>query len=123
MDLRIGKRWRRASFALSSRPTSPSYDKRSKTSYPKPSCVRPLSLAPHSNQADERRRADLLVNFSRESVQNRLVASLYKESLFEDLLYEDEGLTAERTRVKSLLQAYKEAFSVRPLFLSLSVRG
>lgn len=54
--------------------------------------------------------ADLLVNFSRESVQNRLVASLYKESLFADLLYEDEGLTAERTRIKGLLQAYKEAF-------------
>lgn len=46
-------------------------------------------------------------------MQNRLVASLYKESLFEDLLYEDEGLTAERTRVKALLQAYKEAFAVR----------
>ncbi|KAM0752114.1 putative DNM1-dynamin-related GTPase [Meredithblackwellia eburnea MCA 4105] len=53
----------------------------------------------------------LLVNFSRESVQNRLVASLYKEALFADLLYEDEGLTAERTRVKALLQAYKEAFA------------
>lgn len=53
----------------------------------------------------------LLVNFSRESVQNRLVASLYKESLFPDLLYEDEGLTAERNRVRSLLQAYKEAFT------------
>ena len=44
-------------------------------------------------------------------MQNRLVASLYKESLFADLLYEDEGLTAERTRVKLLLQAYKEAFA------------
>ncbi|SGZ28603.1 BQ5605_C027g10385 [Microbotryum silenes-dioicae] len=53
----------------------------------------------------------LLVNFSRESVQNRLVASLYKESLFADLLHEDEALTAERTRIKGLLQAYKEAFS------------
>ncbi|GAA5898930.1 hypothetical protein JCM5296_004420 [Sporobolomyces johnsonii] len=52
----------------------------------------------------------LLVNFSRESVQNRLVASLYKESLFGDLLYEDEALTAERTRIKGLLQAYREAF-------------
>lgn len=57
-------------------------------------------------------RSDFLVNFSRESVQNRLVASLYKESLFADLLYEDEGLTAERTRIKSLLVAYKEAFAV-----------
>ncbi|ORY88161.1 Dynamin central region-domain-containing protein [Leucosporidium creatinivorum] len=51
-----------------------------------------------------------LVNFSRESVQNRLVSSLYKESLFDDLLYEDESLTAERNRVKALLEAYREAF-------------
>lgn len=47
-------------------------------------------------------------------MQNRLVASLYKDALFADLLYEDEGLTAERTRIKALLQAYKEAFTVRP---------
>ncbi|EST07195.1 Dynamin, GTPase domain protein [Kalmanozyma brasiliensis GHG001] len=53
----------------------------------------------------------LLVNFSRESVQNRLVASLYKETLFEELLYEDEGLTSERKRVKQLLDAYREAFN------------
>lgn len=54
----------------------------------------------------------LLVNFSRESVQNRLVAGLYKEDLFEELLYEDEGLTSERKRVKQLLDAYREAFNV-----------
>lgn len=59
------------------------------------------------------RGADLLVNFSRESVQNRLVASLYKENLFDELLHEDEALTAERTRIKNLLQAYREAFQVR----------
>lgn len=47
----------------------------------------------------------LLVNFSRESVQNRLVASLYRESKFDELLYEDENLTAERNRVKALLDA------------------
>ncbi|GAA6023584.1 hypothetical protein JCM10207_005723 [Rhodosporidiobolus poonsookiae] len=52
----------------------------------------------------------LLVNFSRESVQNRLVASLYKEGLFDELLHEDEALTAERTRIKNLLKTYKEAF-------------
>ncbi|GAA5866787.1 hypothetical protein JCM8547_003564 [Rhodosporidiobolus lusitaniae] len=52
----------------------------------------------------------LLVNFSRESVQNRLVASLYKEALFDELLHEDEALTAERTRIKGLLKAYREAF-------------
>jgi dynamin 1-like protein len=57
----------------------------------------------------------LLVNFSRESVQNRLVANLYKEGLFDELLHEDEALTAERTRIKNLLQAYKEAFQVRSL--------
>ncbi|TNY17892.1 Dynamin central region-domain-containing protein [Rhodotorula diobovata] len=54
--------------------------------------------------------ADLLVNFSRESVQNRLVASLYKDSLFDELLHEDEALTAERTRIQNLLRAYREAF-------------
>jgi len=58
------------------------------------------------------------VNFSRESVQNRLVASLYKDSLFSELLYEDEALTAERTRIKGLLKAYKEAFSVGFLCLA-----
>lgn len=54
----------------------------------------------------------LLINHSRESVQNRLVASLYKENLFDDLLYEDEGLTSERQRVKALLDSYKEGFRV-----------
>lgn len=66
--------------------------------------------------------ADLLVNFSRESVQNRLVASLYKDSLFDELLHEDEALTAERTRIQNLLRAYREAFQVRgvaPLSLPL----
>ncbi len=53
----------------------------------------------------------LLVNFSRETVQNRLVANLYKETLFPTLLEEDEGLTNERKRVMALLDAYKEAFN------------
>ncbi|EKM50730.1 uncharacterized protein PHACADRAFT_130199 [Phanerochaete carnosa HHB-10118-sp] len=51
-----------------------------------------------------------LVNHTSEHVQNRLVASLYKPDLFSDLLNEDEALVAERTRVKALLDAYKEAF-------------
>jgi dynamin 1-like protein len=54
----------------------------------------------------------LLINHSRDSVQTRLVESLYKESLFSDLLHEDEGLTAERARVKALLDSYKEGFKV-----------
>ncbi|KIJ65433.1 hypothetical protein HYDPIDRAFT_27440 [Hydnomerulius pinastri MD-312] len=51
-----------------------------------------------------------LVNYSTQQVQNRLVAALYKPELFADLLNEDEALVAERTRVKALLDAYKEAF-------------
>ncbi|KAF9233858.1 dynamin protein dnm1 [Melanogaster broomeanus] len=51
-----------------------------------------------------------LVNHSTQQVQNRLVATLYKPELFGELLSEDEGLVAERTRVKALLDAYKEAF-------------
>ncbi|WFD19668.1 dynamin GTPase [Malassezia caprae] len=54
----------------------------------------------------------LLVNYSRDSVQNRLVINLYKESMFEQLLHEDETLTKERQRVQALLNAYKEGFNV-----------
>ncbi|KAJ8487215.1 hypothetical protein ONZ45_g14418 [Pleurotus djamor] len=53
-----------------------------------------------------------LVNHTSQQVQNRLVASLYKPELFSDLLNEDEGVVAERTRVKALLDAYKEAFKI-----------
>lgn len=52
----------------------------------------------------------LLVNNTSQQVQNRLVAALYKPELFGDLLNEDEAVVAERTRVKALLDAYKEAF-------------
>jgi len=51
-----------------------------------------------------------LVNHTSQQVQNRLVSSLYKPDLFADMLNEDEALVAERTRVKALLDAYKEAF-------------
>jgi dynamin 1-like protein len=53
-----------------------------------------------------------LVNHTTQNVQNRLVASLYKPELFPDLLNEDEALVAERTRVKALLDAYKDAFKI-----------
>ena len=52
------------------------------------------------------------VNFSRDSVQQRLVTSLYKPDLFAELLYEDETLVTERARVKALLDAYREGFRV-----------
>ncbi|KAI9319035.1 Dynamin central region-domain-containing protein [Dichotomocladium elegans] len=54
----------------------------------------------------------LLVNFSRESVQNRLVAALYKEELFVDLLQEDENVAAEREKCKTMLDVYKQAFEI-----------
>ncbi|PIL30281.1 transporter [Ganoderma sinense ZZ0214-1] len=52
----------------------------------------------------------LLVNNTSQQVQNRLVAALYKPDLFGELLNEDEALVAERTRVKALLDAYRDAF-------------
>ena len=54
----------------------------------------------------------LLVNHTSQHIQNRLVSSLYKPELFGGLLCEDEGLVAERARVKALLGAYREAFGV-----------
>lgn len=54
----------------------------------------------------------LLVNFSKESAQNRLVSELYKESLFDELLFEDENLAQERAKCKQMLDTYKEAAKV-----------
>ncbi|KAH9958840.1 dynamin protein dnm1 [Russula dissimulans] len=54
----------------------------------------------------------LLVNHSAQQVQNRLVSALYKPTLFGELLDEDAALVAERTRVKALLEAYKDAFKI-----------
>ncbi|KAF9366022.1 Dynamin- GTPase protein [Mortierella sp. NVP85] len=54
----------------------------------------------------------LLVNYSREAVQNRLVSTLYKEELFNDLLQEDDNLAAERSKCKAMLDVYKTAFSI-----------
>ena len=53
-----------------------------------------------------------LVSYMAQQVQNRLVASLYKPELFMDMLNEDEVLMVERTRVKALLDMYKEAFKM-----------
>ncbi|KAH6915673.1 dynamin protein dnm1 [Coprinopsis sp. MPI-PUGE-AT-0042] len=53
-----------------------------------------------------------LVNHTSQHVQNRLVATLYKPDLFSEMLNEDEALVAERTRVKALLDAYKDAFKI-----------
>ena len=54
----------------------------------------------------------LLVNFTRESVQNRLVSTLYREDLFNEMLYEDPAIASERTRCKVTLDVYRNAFSL-----------
>ena len=54
----------------------------------------------------------LLVNHSRDEVQNRLVSELYKEDLFNDLLYEDDGIKKEREKCEKLLSTYKEAAKI-----------
>ncbi|GME95405.1 unnamed protein product [Ambrosiozyma monospora] len=54
----------------------------------------------------------LLVNHCKEKVQNALVQKLYKESLFDELLYEDQNLIAEREKCIKLLETYKEAAQV-----------
>ncbi|PGH11816.1 hypothetical protein AJ80_06974 [Polytolypa hystricis UAMH7299] len=51
----------------------------------------------------------LLVNHSKDVVQNRLVSELYKEEMFPELLYEDDGIKAEREKCEKLLTTYKEA--------------
>jgi dynamin 1-like protein len=54
----------------------------------------------------------LLVNYSKESVQNRLVTELYKESMFDELLLEDANLAQEREKCVKLLETYKEASKI-----------
>lgn len=54
----------------------------------------------------------LLVNHSRDEVQNRLVSELYREDLFGDLLYEDDGIKKEREKCEKLLATYKEAAKI-----------
>jgi len=54
----------------------------------------------------------LLVNNSKDVVQNRLVSTLYKESLFEELLYEDDAVRQEREKCEKLLNTYREAAKI-----------
>lgn len=54
----------------------------------------------------------LLVNHSKDVVQNRLVSKLYKDDLFEELLYEDDQIKTEREKCEKLLKTYKEAAKI-----------
>lgn len=51
----------------------------------------------------------LLVNHSKDAVQNRLVTELYREEIFSDLLYEDDNIKAEREKCERLLETYRQA--------------
>ena len=51
----------------------------------------------------------LLVNHSKDAVQNRLVSELYKEGLFDEMLHEDDTIKQEREKCEKLLGTYKEA--------------
>ncbi|EOD49031.1 putative dynamin-like gtpase protein [Neofusicoccum parvum UCRNP2] len=54
----------------------------------------------------------LLVNHSKDAVQNRLVSELYRETLFEELLYEDDAIKSEREKCEKMLKMYKEAAAI-----------
>lgn len=54
----------------------------------------------------------LLVNFSKDGVQNRLVSNLYKEELYDELLLEDANLAQEREKCDKLLKTYQEASKI-----------
>ncbi|KAL4961914.1 dynamin-related GTPase DNM1 [Aspergillus stella-maris] len=54
----------------------------------------------------------LLVNHSKDVVQNRLVSELYKEEFFAELLYEDDGIKAEREKCERLLETYTAAAKI-----------
>lgn len=54
----------------------------------------------------------LLVNYIKMNIQNRLVVKLYNESLFDELLKEDETIQLERSKCLKLLKTYKEASKI-----------
>lgn len=54
----------------------------------------------------------LLVNHSKDVVQNKLVTELYREEYFNDLLYEDDNIKAEREKCERLLETYRQAAKI-----------
>lgn len=54
----------------------------------------------------------MLVNHCKEAAQNRLVTDLYRESLFEELLFEDQVIVMEREKCKENLETYRAAAKV-----------
>lgn len=54
----------------------------------------------------------MIVNHTKENIQNRLVSALYKEEMFDELLMEDEHIMAERVKCKRLLDIYRRGSGV-----------
>jgi dynamin 1-like protein len=54
----------------------------------------------------------LLVNHTKDNLQNKLVANLYKPDSLNELLMEDETLADERNKCKELLDLYKKAYEI-----------
>ncbi|MCH0629086.1 dynamin family GTPase [Kocuria palustris] len=54
----------------------------------------------------------LLVNYIKQHIQNRLVVKLYNESMFDELLQEDESIQAEREKCIEILKTYREASNI-----------
>lgn len=54
----------------------------------------------------------LLVNYIKQNIQNRLVMRLYNESMFDELLMEDETIQAEREKCLELLKTYRKASKI-----------
>ncbi|KAI9189518.1 Dynamin- GTPase protein [Blastocladiella emersonii ATCC 22665] len=54
----------------------------------------------------------LLVNQTKEALQNRLVQALYRDALFDELLQEDAEVTRARNECKDMLDTYTKALEV-----------
>ncbi|KAJ3375319.1 Dynamin- GTPase protein [Allomyces arbusculus] len=54
----------------------------------------------------------LLVNETKEALQNRLVQALYRDELVEGLLAEDPEVVAQREECRALLEVYQQALEV-----------
>ena len=53
-----------------------------------------------------------LVNDTKDTLQNRLVADLYKSEKIDELLMEDEQLLDQRIKCQELLDLYKAAYEI-----------
>ncbi|ORZ37105.1 Dynamin central region-domain-containing protein [Catenaria anguillulae PL171] len=54
----------------------------------------------------------LLVNQTKEALQNRLVQQLYRDDVFEELLQEDPEVTKARSECREMLETYQKALEV-----------